>query len=198
MQLKDYIQGNRHGKEANRLEREAMNDPFLREALEGLDRVAGNHAKIIQKLEKKYTAHRTVVPQRRTLAPLPHKRILVFWSVAASVLFFLIGVSAYFLIEKNRQNTPTFAENRVAESEGLRYDSIMPQPKPTETPRLQKSKAVEADKKVIPAPTNPPATPVQAESINRQDDESATNKSSVDLSEAACTATEISEERKSK
>jgi TonB-dependent SusC/RagA subfamily outer membrane receptor len=52
MKLKDYIQGNKHGKEANRLEREALNDPFLQDALDGFNSVGGNHLDAIGRLEK--------------------------------------------------------------------------------------------------------------------------------------------------
>ena len=41
MKLIDYITGNRKGREARRIEREAMDDPFLRDALEGYDAVLG-------------------------------------------------------------------------------------------------------------------------------------------------------------
>lgn len=39
MKLLDYIRGARKGKEAHRLEKEAMRDPFLADALEGYSRV---------------------------------------------------------------------------------------------------------------------------------------------------------------
>ena len=39
MKLSDYIRGFRKGKEAHRLEKEAMRDPFLADALEGYSRV---------------------------------------------------------------------------------------------------------------------------------------------------------------
>mgnify|MGYP005798868803 CR=1 FL=1 len=44
MKLTDYIFGSRRGREANRLERDAMSDPFLAEALDGFDGVYGNHS----------------------------------------------------------------------------------------------------------------------------------------------------------
>ena len=40
MKLSDYIRGFRKGKEAHRLEIEAMRDPFLADALEGYSRSA--------------------------------------------------------------------------------------------------------------------------------------------------------------
>jgi hypothetical protein len=41
MNFKDYIQGKRHGREANQIEHEAMNDPFLQDAIDGFDNVQG-------------------------------------------------------------------------------------------------------------------------------------------------------------
>ncbi len=51
MELKDYI-SNREGEEANQLERRSMNDPFLRDAIDGFDSVEGNHLSVIRKLEE--------------------------------------------------------------------------------------------------------------------------------------------------
>jgi len=51
LELKDYI-SNREGEEANQLERQSMNDPFLRDAIDGFDSVEGNHLSVIRKLEE--------------------------------------------------------------------------------------------------------------------------------------------------
>ena len=92
MQLKDYIKGNRRGKEANRLERQAMNDKFLQEALDGFDAVACDHIQVIERLEKKIAA---------TAATPQNKRNIFFYvSIAASILL-LIGFGVYFLPERN-------------------------------------------------------------------------------------------------
>jgi len=53
VKLTDYIKGKRHGKDANQLEREAMKDPFLNDAIEGFDAVHGDHFSAIRELEKK-------------------------------------------------------------------------------------------------------------------------------------------------
>lgn len=42
-----YLQGNRKGKEANHMEREALADPFLADALDGLTSVEGDHNRTI-------------------------------------------------------------------------------------------------------------------------------------------------------
>jgi hypothetical protein len=51
MNLIDYIRGNRRGREANSLEREALDDAFLTEAMEGYEAVYGDHAETLRRLE---------------------------------------------------------------------------------------------------------------------------------------------------
>lgn len=103
--LKDYINGKRHGKEANRLERDAMNDSFLQDAIDGFDSVPGNHASSIQELEKR-------------LAPQPKridKRVWI-WA-AAAVLVLLIGIP--FLLRQ-----PDVKEIQVVSSESAKQEEI--------------------------------------------------------------------------
>jgi protein TonB len=47
-----YLQGRRRGKAANRVEREAMRDPFLAEALSGYDKRRGRHVRVIRQLRR--------------------------------------------------------------------------------------------------------------------------------------------------
>lgn len=104
MQLKDYIKSNRRGKEANRLERESMSDRFLQDALEGYDAVPGDHAKVIERLEKRYAD--TVVKDGCKIDSEPDvalnnkRKLFLFWSAAASILI-LIGFGTYFFVDRN-------------------------------------------------------------------------------------------------
>lgn len=52
MKLSDYIRGFRKGKEAHRLEKEAMRDPFLADALEGYSRVESGADEQIELLRR--------------------------------------------------------------------------------------------------------------------------------------------------
>ena len=145
MHLKDYIQDNRRGKEANRLEREAMNDPFLQDALDGFDAVAGDHVPIIERLEKKF-ANPAVVHHR--------VRTLWYWSVAASVLL-LIGMSVYFLMESAEKSTTVIAMNQPNENEDvIPVDSMTPQIKKLkqETPAPQEKLATPKMKEFFKVP----------------------------------------------
>ena len=80
MNLKDYIRGQRRGKEANQLERKAMEDPFLQDAIDGYDSVEGNHISAIDDLEKRLST-----PKKRF-----NKRVWIGAAAAAVVL--LIGI----------------------------------------------------------------------------------------------------------
>ncbi|MFR9166462.1 MAG: hypothetical protein ACLVKO_09705 [Dysgonomonas sp.] len=59
MSFIDYIKGNRKGKDARRIELEAMYDPFLDEAIEGYNSVKGNHNARIAKMQRKVSARTT-------------------------------------------------------------------------------------------------------------------------------------------
>jgi protein TonB len=75
--LLDYIKGKRKGAEANSVEYEAMTDPFLNEALEGIDSVEANHAKNIESLHDKI--------MKRTSEHKKHHRKIMIWGAAASI-----------------------------------------------------------------------------------------------------------------
>lgn len=98
MKLLDYIRGARKGKEAHRLEKEAMRDPFLADALEGYSRVGNGADEQIEELRRRI---RVRAVRKRNHA--------VVWSIAASLL---IGVciGSYFLF----QEKPLSDEARMA------------------------------------------------------------------------------------
>lgn len=82
--LLQYIQGSRKGKEAHRLEKEAMRDPFLSDALDGYQTVEGNHVESIEAIRRRIS--------RRTRS---QRDLIAKWSIAASLLICL-GFGSYF------------------------------------------------------------------------------------------------------
>ena len=87
--LMQYIQGSRKGKEAHRLEKEAMKDPFLSDALDGFQAVKGNHVESIEEMRR-----------RISLRTRSSRNSITKWSIAASLLICL-GFGSYFWL--NRQ-----------------------------------------------------------------------------------------------
>lgn len=108
MKLLDYIRGTRKGKEAHRLQKEAMRDPFLADAMDGYDRAGENQEQQIEALRRRITA-KAARKQNRA----------VVWSVAASLL---IGVciSSYFLFQKN-----WLPDNVYTTLEALQRDTVL-------------------------------------------------------------------------
>jgi len=91
MSLKDYIQGKRHGSDAHKLEREAMNDPFLQDAIDGFDSVQGDHLPVIEHIEQQI--------EKKIAVRKPSARI---WYIAAAAsVALLIGFSVLYKPHSN-------------------------------------------------------------------------------------------------
>ena len=104
MKLLDYIRGLRKGKEAHRLEKESMQDPFLADAMDGYNQVEGNHEQRIEKLRMQVSAHSAKKKNTRAIT----------WSIAAC-LAIGFGISSYFLFLKKSMTDEVFiAEESVS------------------------------------------------------------------------------------
>lgn len=113
MNLKDYIRGHRQGKEANQLERKAMDDPFLQDAIDGYDSVEGNHISVIKDLEKRITS-----AQKRR-----YKRMWI-WA-AAAVIVLLIGIPLLLHKPYDKNEIPV-----IVSSEKIQQKQEIPTPSP--------------------------------------------------------------------
>ena len=104
MKLLDYIRGLRKGKEAHRLEKESMQDPFLADAMDGYNQVEGNHEERIEKLRMQVSAHSA--KKKNTYA--------ITWNIAACLIIGF-GISSYFLFLKKSMTDEVFiAEESVS------------------------------------------------------------------------------------
>lgn len=93
MNLLEYIKGKRKGREANRIEKDALRDAFLFDALEGYDSVNGDHNETIQNLQKQI---RSASSQKSGTNQ--------FLRIASIVAVFLFGIGGYLLID-NKENS---------------------------------------------------------------------------------------------
>lgn len=108
MKLLDYIRGLRKGKEAHRLEKESMQDPFLADAMDGYSQVEESHEQQIEQLRAQVAARST--KRKNTYA--------ITWSIAASLVIG-IGIGSYFLFLKNDMNEDVFIAKETAYSEEM-------------------------------------------------------------------------------
>ena len=77
MNFLNYIKGLRKGKEAHRIELDAMYDPFLDEAIDGYNFIKGDHVKNITGLQKRVS--------RRTSSRKVRTMVISITSVAAAI-----------------------------------------------------------------------------------------------------------------
>lgn len=88
MNLRDYIKGDRRGKEANRIEKDAMGDLFMSEALEGYDMVDSDHGGALDRIDIRLMERMDAGKRAGASAmhaPAP-RRPFVNWSMAASIM----------------------------------------------------------------------------------------------------------------
>lgn len=146
MKLLQYIQGLKKGKDAHRLERDAMQDAFLADALEGFESVKGDHIRQIEDLQKRIIGNRSTTQTHLKRA----------WSIAAGLLL-LLSVGSYFILTKNETSGELYSYGNITpiEEDSLvgppliikeRNESIKPAKKTPET-RVKQTKREQTEKK---------------------------------------------------
>lgn len=99
MKFLNYIYGNRKGKEAHRIEKNAMNDSFLSDAIEGYDSVPGNHADRIARMQSAITARSA------------RRRPQGAWKVAVAAVGLIVIVGGYFTLMNHESSMLTAHES---------------------------------------------------------------------------------------
>lgn len=94
--IKEYLHGNRKGKAANRMEREALSDPFLYEALEGLTSTPSDPLEGLIRLERQLN--------ERARFSRKHKRTWIY--VAASLTVLLACGTWWFIRQEKTFEVP--------------------------------------------------------------------------------------------
>lgn len=86
MKFLDYIKGQRKGKDAHRIEKDSMMDPFLYEAIEGFDSITDNHIERLNDIQKRIKGK----------SSSKRKNLYTWKSIAATVIVF-IAAGTYLL-----------------------------------------------------------------------------------------------------
>ena len=176
MKLLDYIRGLRKGKEAHRLEKESMKDPFLADAMDGYGQVEGNHEQRIGQLRMQVSARAT---KKRNLSKKQNS-YAVTWSIAACLVIG-IGISCYFLFLKKRMTDDVFIAKEEIPS--AVFEPISPK---EEISSLAETKIKQDSTPAIPATPTVPATPQKEIAL-------ATAKVKTDSTPASEDSTPVSE-----
>jgi outer membrane biosynthesis protein TonB len=161
MKLWRYIQGSRRGIEAHRIEKEAMKDPFLADALEGYEKVQGNHQRKAARLQREITRRQQRITNKSAYMKTNHLKV---WSIAAAILI-IIGIIYIWLLP---DNTPVAKETPFTDQLEEKNLPVVPQvqiiqeemkeiPKKTPVTQAVKDDAEkqETPQKVEPVPEKP-------------------------------------------
>lgn len=154
--MMQYIQGQRKGKEAHRLEKEAMKDPFLSDALDGYQAVEGNPMESIEAMRRRIS--------RRTRS---RRESITKWSIAASLLICL-GFGSYFWLNKETGLPEQAQSMAVIEEKAIPLEQAQPAVAPKAAAPIASAPAAApaASAPVAAAPTAAPAAvPVEILSI---------------------------------
>jgi TonB family protein len=149
MKLLHYIRGIRKGKEINRLEKEAMIDPFLADALDGFDTV-------------KCVDHEWRINEMRLMVlsgtKSGNRRMFRYLSIAASILL-IVGSGWYFLSNKNKVDPPVY-EQQIVENEKSISNDVSPK-LPLQETEIQTDIALIVEKEADTKKMNKPTTVAQ-------------------------------------
>lgn len=165
MKLLEYIKGNRRGREAQRIEQEAMRDPLLGDAIEGFDKVSGDHDEALERLSRRIAERagadgdggggRAVV--RTDLADRRRRRIRN-WSVAAGAVVLVAATTGTLFWVMNQD---PFGEQTVA------HETHRKGPADYETP-ISLPSAVMSEEETAHMETPEPDKEVKAKTVVRQ------------------------------
>jgi len=168
MNLLRYIKGLRRGKDAHRIELEALKDAFLSEALEGYDAIDDNHLKRIANIQKQiknysYKKNETIATttvkvaakrtSKKSKTNIPWKK----WSVAA-IFILCLALGGYYIIE-NRESLFKYRPAVLSEF----YKTAGSKKKETaDTLKVQQDTLIQKDTLLIymPAPPAPKKNPI--------------------------------------
>ncbi len=105
MNFLNYIKGNRKGREAHRIEKDSMTDPFLYEAIDGFDSVKDDHIQRIDDLRKQITAKSKQHNHRH------------IWQTAAAAIVLIVAIGGYFLSDyhKTELHAQELSSNAIIE-----------------------------------------------------------------------------------
>lgn len=101
MNLGDYIKGRRKGPQAQRTEVEAMRDRLLADAIEGYDKVAGDHDAVLSRLRARVAEREKGATPLRGSVREPDRRWRTIYRVVAAAVVFIGLVTGAFLFVPN-------------------------------------------------------------------------------------------------
>lgn len=168
--LEDYLDGKLDAKTMNRVEREALDDPFVAEALAGLSESPRRSLQTISLLQKQL--HERIAQQQTV-----KKTAVITWqrlSIAAAAAVLFIAVSIMFWMREDNHQKELAGRAKKVDVELAPTDSITATapvvatvpPAPAATVTRDQVKRKELEKAIVAAKTNSYAARAKAENYD--------------------------------
>lgn len=148
MNILDYINGSKRGKEAHELEQKAMHDPFLAEAIDGYESVKGNHSHIITRLQQKVDQKSK---KKRFRQPM------FIWSTILALVI-VLGIIVIFFMGGFHRHFKKIDVPAVTVDSIPRHDTVTSIPVPSSSEHSQDVRSVQKNENdtLVSKPTNSP------------------------------------------
>lgn len=170
--LQRYVQGKMSAREMHAMEKAALDDPFLADAIEGMQEAftAHNENQVIAQLQQLQQQFQTRTSSAKVVAFRPFR----YWQAAAAVAVIIAGVWIYTLVSDStaeRNSAPVIAKTE---------EQKIPQPEPAAAPAdsIERSSSTDAtpEKNIV---ANKPAAPTQGYNNKHAEEQvqTETNKS---------------------
>ena len=95
-----YLSGNKKGKEANKLEKEALKDPFLAEAMEGYESFGDNMSEDLNEIVARLATKQTKVSESIPHTNTKHRRNIFLWALPLAAA--VVGLVLFILPSENK------------------------------------------------------------------------------------------------
>ncbi|NDV79896.1 hypothetical protein [Dysgonomonas sp. 511] len=119
MSFLDYINGHRKGKDANRIERDSMTDPFAYDAIDGFDSVDDDHIARLNTLQSRLRA-KNERPRHKQV------RLSSLSRIAATVAVLVFALGGYLFVDYHSK--PNLQAQQSAGGDNVIISIYVPEP----------------------------------------------------------------------
>ncbi|MEJ7739536.1 MAG: carboxypeptidase-like regulatory domain-containing protein [Chitinophagaceae bacterium] len=158
--IERYVNGQMPAAEMHALEKAALDDPFLADAIEGYGALEPAEGKLRADLEELQDRLRDKIGQRGKLVPL--QRSAWWWVAAAMLILIGTGTLLFTLIPMSETRKPSIASNEVLIAPGSTNDSLSSSPSTSMVPQADK------ESKTLMDPPEPETRPDNDQAREKQ------------------------------
>ncbi|MBS1597981.1 MAG: carboxypeptidase-like regulatory domain-containing protein [Bacteroidetes bacterium] len=129
--IEKYLQGKLSSAEMHALEKAALDDPFLADAIEGITQNQNNQSLSNDVAELQQRLKQRISTNKNKIVPISYKSWLQI--AAAVIVLAFSGVITFYIISNSRENKTIARENQLEKVDSTKAEPATPIVKPTDT-----------------------------------------------------------------